>query len=217
MDYNKLTQALLNIMAHFKQSLLEFLPNLAGAIFILVVGFLIARLARALIIRFTNKLHRLIPNQRISNKVRGFIEEKPVTRVIGGILYWILVFFFLTVATETLGLPVVTTWFSGIVSYLPKILTATLISIAGVIAGVILRELTTTGALSAGIVYGTLLGKIIQVIVIVITILIAIDQIGIDVSLLENVTIITFGALLLSIRNGRIVKFNCSERLKKKI
>ncbi|NIR51587.1 hypothetical protein GWO43_23680 [candidate division KSB1 bacterium] len=80
-------------------------------------------------------MHRLIPNQKISNKVRIFIEEKPITKVIGSILYWILIFFFVTVATETLGLPVVTTWLSGIVGYLPKILSATLIGIAGVTPG----------------------------------------------------------------------------------
>ena len=77
-------------------------------------------------------------------------------------------------------------------------MTATLIGISGIIAAIILRDVTTTAADSAGILYGNVLGKLVQVVIIIVTILIGIDQIGIDVSLLKNIIIIVFSALLFS-------------------
>jgi hypothetical protein len=196
MDYNKLLEDFLNILNQFKQNLFELLPNLLGAILVLAIGFVIARVAKMLTFRLINNLPKLIPQEKVKDKVTGFINEKPIARIIAGVLHWILVFFFLTVATETLGLPVVTIWFSGIVGYLPRILSAVLIGIAGIIAGIILRDLTITTASSAGIVYANLLAQLVQIIVIVVTILIGIELIGVNVSLLESLLIITFGALL---------------------
>jgi hypothetical protein len=197
MDYNKLIEDLITILSRFKQSLIDFLPNLIGAIIIFLLGFLVARITRALLIRLINKVHFIIPSQSIRNRVRSFIDEKPVNKIIGGIFYWIIIFSFLTAATETLGLPVVTTWLSGIAGYLPKILFASFIVIAGLICSVILRDFVTTAATSAGILYGTVLGKLAQVILILVTILIGVEQIGIDVTLLNSVIIIIIGALLL--------------------
>lgn len=197
MDYNKLLQDSLNIAKLFKQTLVELLPNLIGAVFIFVIGFMFASLIRTLVNRFISKLHLLIPNRSIRSKVERFFEEKAITKIIGSIFYWIIIFFFLTAATETLGLPVITTWLGGIVSYLPKILSAFLIVMAGLISGVIICDLITTAANSAGILYGNILGKLVQIAVILVTILIGLDQIGINVTLLQNLLIIISGALFL--------------------
>lgn len=198
MDYDTLHNEILVILNQLKQSLVEFLPNLIVAALIFIVGFLIAKLIRLMVIRFVKSAHLLIPNQKIRSRVRNFIEDKPVSGVIGGILYWLLILLFLTIATETLGLPIITTWLSGVIGYLPKILSALLIGIAGVVGGIILRDLVTNAAVSTGVVYSTLLGKIIQIVVLLVTILIVIEQIGIDGSVLHNVFIITIGSLLFS-------------------
>lgn len=196
MESTTLIDEFLKILNQIKDALFAFLPKLAGAVFIFLIGFLIARLVRFLVRRFINKLHFLIPNQKIRHRVKSFIEEKPVAKVISGILYWLLIIFFLTIATETLGFPIVTTWLSGIVGYLPRILTAVLIGIAGVIGGVILRDIVTTAATAAGVVNANALGIVVQVVVLLVSILIGIEQIGINVTLIESVFVIAIGALL---------------------
>jgi len=154
------------------------------------MGFLVAHFVRALVVRFIHQLPRVIPNQKVRTSFKAYIDQKPITQVLGGILYWILILFFLAVATETLGLPVVTPWLSGLVSYLPKILSATLICIAGVTGGAILRDFTLTAASSAGLAYGAFLGKLVQISVLLVTLLI-----GIDIGLQENLVMIAIGAL----------------------
>ncbi len=80
---------------------------------------------------------------------------------------------------------------------MPKILFASFIVIAGVVGGMILRDFITTTATTAGILYGNVLGKLVQVVIILVTVLIGVEQIGIDVTLLNSMTIIVIGALLL--------------------
>lgn len=197
MDTSTLLQEISKVLNQFKQAVFGLLPKVIGAALILLIGFIVARVIRALIWRFIDRLHLLIPHQRIRASVKSYFDEKPVARVIGSIFYWLLIFLFLTVATETLGLPVVTTWLSGIVGYLPKVLMAALIGIAGIVGGIMLRDFITSAALSSGITYGRMLGVVTQMLVLLITLLIAIEQIGIDVSLLKSVFVAAVGASFL--------------------
>ncbi len=199
MDSNKVLEDLLRILTHFKESAFAFLPQLFVAVFIFLIGLVVAHFIRVLVIRLVRQLPRLIPNQNISTRFKVYIEQKPIPKVLGGILYWIFILFFLTVATETLGLPVVTTWLSGLVGYMPKILSATLITIAGITGGVILRDFTTAAVSTAGMAYGIFLGKLVQFAVLLVTLLIGIDLIGIDITLLESLVMIVMGALFLGI------------------
>jgi small-conductance mechanosensitive channel len=139
----------------------------------------------------------LIPKPSIRTRVKGFIQDKPVSSVIGGIFFWLFFFLFLTAATETLGLPVVSAWLSVVTGFIPKILSASLIGVAGVLAGAILRDLVVAGTASAGILYGRLLGQLTMAIVILVAAFVAFDQIGINISFLQNVFVVGMAALLL--------------------
>ncbi len=184
------------IVTGFKESIIAFLPNLLGALFILVLGLVVARLLRFLTNRFLKNLGRLIPHRKVRSRLEPANLERSAS-VVSLLLYWIVLFFFITAATETLGLPVVTTWLSGVALYLPRVLLAALIVAAGLIGGMMLRELITTGAASAHLAYAGFLGKVTQYALVVISILVAIDEIGIDVTVLTSILAIVVAALLL--------------------
>jgi small-conductance mechanosensitive channel len=198
MNVDSLFQDLLRILNEFKASVISFLPAGLGALLILLVGLLVAWLVRLVTIRLVSKSYRLAPTARMRAGLRDLVEGRPIARLIGGILYWLIVVLFLTAATESLGLPIVTTWLSGLGGYLPKILSAILIGIAGVIGGWLLRDLVTTTAESARILYAPVLGRMVQVILVLVSVLIALDQLGIDVSLLQGVVMVCLGAVLLA-------------------
>ena len=121
-----------------------------------------------------------------------------------------MIFFFLTAATEALGLSIVTAWLSGITGYLPKILSAGLIGFIGFIASVILKDIVVAAAASMGVRYADTLGAITQISIIVVSTLIAVDLIGIDVTLLTGFVVIMLSAFLfaaaLAFALGRILQ-----------
>ena len=104
-----------------RDALVAFLPNLVGALFILLIGILLAVLVRKLANRLFRNLGRLVPNRKIRARLQPASMERSAN-VFSKVLFWIIVFFFLTAATEILGLPVLTTWLSGIATYLPRAL-----------------------------------------------------------------------------------------------
>ncbi len=180
-----------------RQALVGFLPNLAGAVLIFLIGLLVAYLTRTVARRFLRNIGRLIPNRRVRQRIPPERMERSA-EVIGKVLYWIILFFFLTAATEVLGLPVVTTWLSGVAVYLPKALVAILIGAAGVIGGLIVRDVVVAAAESAGIHYGPALGRLAYYAILLVTLFVVIQQIGVDLQFLTVLVTILLSGLLLA-------------------
>lgn len=178
-----------------KQRAIEFLPNFLGSLAIFLVGLLVAYLLHALAYRFLKNLGRWIPHKRVQEKIQPTTLDGSA-RIIAKIIYWVVLFLFLTAATEALGMPVVTTWLSGIASYLPRIIAAVLIVAIGLIGGILLRDVIISSAASARIAHGNVLGKLAQYAIVLISLLIGIQEVGIDISFLTNLIIILVSAAL---------------------
>jgi small-conductance mechanosensitive channel len=200
MEYQEL-ENISFLIARLREQALDLLPRLLGALAIFLAGWVLALVLRFAARRLIMGLDRIVPGHRMQSRLRHFGMEKPASDVIGSILYWIVLVFFLTAATETLGLPVVTTWLSGIALYLPKILSAVIICFAGLIGGLLLRDLATSAATSAGIALAGALGRLVQVATLLVSVLIAVDQVGINIDFLTTAVITltamaVFGAAL---------------------
>lgn len=183
------------LLVQIKEYIFDLIPRLFGAVIIILIGILIAHIIKALVNRFINNFDRFIPNIKLQTKLKQMNLEKSAG-LFSKILYWILIIFFLTAATETLGLPIITTWLSGLVMYLPNILIAVIIVFLGITGGRLLRDFITNASDKAGIVYGSMVGRIVHYVVIFITILIAVDQVGINIVILTGVINIVLAAIL---------------------
>ena len=179
-----------------REALVAFLPNLVGALFIFLIGILLAYLVRKVTNRLLKNLGRVVPHRRVRTRLQPASMERSAD-VFSKVLYWIIIFFFLTAATEVLGLPVLTTWLSGIATYLPKALVAILIGAAGVIGGLIVRDIVSGAAVSAGIQYGETLGRLAYYAILVVTLFVGIQQIGIDIQFLTILMTILLSGLFL--------------------
>lgn len=180
-----------------RETLVGFLPNLAGAVLIFLLGVLVAYVMRSIAKRLLKNAGRLIPNKRVRERILPERMERSA-EVISKVLYWIILFFFLTAATEVLGLPVVTTWLSGVAIYLPKALVAILIGAVGVIAGLIVRDIVTSAAESAGVHYSAALGRFAYYAILLVTLFVGIQQIGVDIRFLTILMTILLSGLFLA-------------------
>ena len=195
-SYEQSIEDLGKLFMQFRENMISFLPNLIAAVVVFLIGVLIAFLFQAMMKRFVRNLDRLILHQKFRKRVRQLRLERSAD-LIGRILYWIIIIFFLTAATEIMGLPIVTTWLSGIVQYLPNIIVAVVIVFTGIIGGGLLRDVVSTAAASAGMIYGDVLGKIAYYAILFIAILIGINQVGIEIALLSGLIYISLAAILL--------------------
>ena len=118
----------------------SYIPQLLGALVVLVVGFIIAFVLRKVITKLLNKL-RL--DDRLTSAsggqyVQRFSPQGSPARLVGLVLFWLIMIFVITSAISTLGIPALTGFMNQILGYLPNVIAALLIFlVAGAIAGAI--------------------------------------------------------------------------------
>lgn len=165
------------------------------AALILLVGLIAAailgRLARRLVARSARWLGSLQPG---AMTVPHF---ERVELAVGRAVYWLVVVCAVMAATETLGLPVVTAWLSGVATFLPRVAVAILIVSLGTVAARVTRHVVTSTATAANVTAAERLGRVTEMALLLGTVLIAIEQLGIDISFLKATLLVVMGGLLI--------------------
>jgi small-conductance mechanosensitive channel len=165
------------------------------AVLIMLVGLVAAavfgRLARKLVAKSARWLGSLQP---------GGVSLPHFERVeaaVGRAVYWLVIVCAVMAATETLGLPVVTAWLSGVATFLPRIAVAILIVALGTVAARVTRHLVTSTANAANVTSAERMGRVTEMALLLGTALVAIEQLGIEISFLKATLLILLGGLLL--------------------
>lgn len=176
------------------EHLSENLPHLIGAVLLLFAGWLAGKLLRALTVRLIQLLDRTI--RRLSTRY----GERPgilaaSAEVLGSIVFWVTILFFLTAATQVLGLDAFLGWLNRVVAYLPTLLTGGLIVLAGFLLSALVRDVVTTTA-PVGDSQRALLGRLAQLVILITAVVIGADQIGIKVTFLVIMVTVLASALL---------------------
>ncbi|NUQ12780.1 MAG: hypothetical protein HUU26_10715 [Gemmatimonadaceae bacterium] len=175
--------------------LAEVIPAMLGALVILFAGYLLAKLVEQGTERL---LHRIRLNQALERGgvmeavERGGAHFNP-TRVIGKTLFWILMFGVIMVAATALGMESLASVFTELVGYLPSLMSAIVIMIAGIVLG------RFTGGLimaSAGAVQGApTLARVGRLGVIMLSVFMALQELGIATDIVTTAFAILFGAV----------------------
>jgi small-conductance mechanosensitive channel len=178
--YESVTAALDNAFTQVAARVVEYTPNLLGAVGLLVLGWLVARLLRALALKAMQVLellmHRLSRGQTARSIPSGSVE------IVAGILFWVVILFFAAAATHVLGMGAFSAWLQSLVSYLPTLLAGALIIVAGVLLAGLARDLTIAAASAFPDNQRRLLGRIVQGTVLVTAVAVGADQIGVRIT-----------------------------------
>lgn len=175
--------------------IIAWAPQLIGALALLLVGWGLAYALRIL----TKKLIKSFD----SIFLRGVQVEVPhdgklkrsYAEVVGSVVYWTVITFFIAATANMLGWDMFSSWMSGVISYLPNLVTGLLIILAGFVLGTVTKAGVLGAAHTAGLEQGEMLARIAQIVVVFTTLVIGVEQIGINVDFLTNVLILLVGVL----------------------
>lgn len=170
------------IQTFFNQLVGEFLPRVAGALLILLVGWIIAKIVETAVIRLlkTIQLDRLAEQIQLSDLLaKGGIRRK-LSELVGVIIYWLIMFGILIAALNVLNLNQAAQLLQGIVAFLPNVVAALFIIIVGALIGTFLATTVRTAASNAGITQAHLLGQLVQTIIVVFVSVAALQQLNIQ-------------------------------------
>ena len=185
-----------------------YLPRVIAAVLVLVVGWLLARGLSMLLVRAISQLdelwHRLISKRGLT----PVQTRHPPTRVVGELLFWLLMFVFVTLAGEVLGLDIFRTWIKEVFTYLLYAAGGLLIVLVGYVVSSLARDLILSAADSSDMAHSDLLARTAQIIILFIAIILGLDQIGIDVLFLSVIA----GIILSSMLGGIALAFGLGAR-----
>lgn len=193
------TEISLESLKTLGQQLAESATSLVGALFVLLLGWLVARLAAF----FVKKALRLAKFDALSEKLNTaeMLEKANIkissSDIVGKFVYWLLMLVFFVVASDTLGWTVISESISDLIAYLPKLFSAIVIFVIGLyIANFVKRALKSIFD-SMSIKSGNIVSGFSFYLILVIITLTALSQAGVDTSIItSNVTIIIGGIIL---------------------
>ncbi len=176
--------------------ILHYLPNLAGAVLLLVVGWLLARLMRTLAVQVAEWANRMLETIVPTGGLARFRLSLQIVRLIGDITFWLIMFVAVTIAADVAELETFSGWLKSAIGYLPHLLAGGMMIVAGYVIGVVVRDLVATALSSVGIVQSDLIGLAAQWATFLTALIIGIEQVGVDVTFLIVVIAIVVAALV---------------------
>jgi flagellar biosynthesis protein FliQ len=178
-----------------------FLPKLAVAVVVLIVGWLLARLARFTVDRGLRAINFNVLTERAG--VDGFLKQGGIqsdtTDIFAVLVYWLVVFVALVIACNGLGLTYITDLLGQVVLFVPKVIVALVILAFGAYFAAFVGSTVTTYCRNVGLKDGELLGRIAQYAIIAFVVLIALDQMSVGGDIVRHSFLILLGGVVLGL------------------
>lgn len=179
-------------------------PTAVLAIAVILLGYLVALVARSLATRLLRRwstrlvgvVERISHRRGVAMPLEHAEAESLVVAVANRIVFWLVLALFLAAATSVVGVPVVSTWLAGLAAYLPRVLAAFAVVLLGILAGHVARILVLSAAASGGLSYARALARTVQICIVMIAAVIAIDELGVEITFLIVLGSIAAGAVL---------------------
>jgi small-conductance mechanosensitive channel len=184
MDFQPVLDSLTKIIT----DILNFIPRLINGLIILIVGYLICLIVRA-ILRFIFRrvrLAQLADKSGVTNALRGLGITTPIPEILAQVVFFFLLISFATAAVTLMGLAAVAELLENLLRFIPRAISAGILLVFG---SMLARFLGNTIAALAGntnITYGGALGKIIEYAIVAFTAVLAISTLGVDTTILTT-------------------------------
>lgn len=177
------------------------LPRILGAILILIIGWIIARLLKRGLVKllYLVKFNYLTEKTGIDKFLKEGGAKLDSIGIIGTLLYWILMLIVLIATLNSLNLTVASTLFNEIMMYLPNIIVAIVILIIGIYLARMVSQITRTSLKGMKEKTSALISQIAYIAIIILTIFVTLGQLDIATNIVTSAFSILFGAICLAL------------------
>ena len=173
-------------------SFFGFLPKLLGFLVVLAIGWIVAKVVKAVVTKALEKvgLDRALHSGSTGQYAERIAPNTSPSRLIGSLAYWFIFLGAIAIAVSQLGISALDNFVQAIAAYLPNVVVAILIFvIAGVVAAAV-------GALVARTMGDTPTGKVVGSVVPVLVMAIATFMILNQLHIATEIVTITYAALI---------------------
>jgi small-conductance mechanosensitive channel len=187
------------IVEELFQGFVNVLPKFLLAVVIVLIGWIVS----SLVAKFVKKLLRTIGADRLAERLNQIeVIYKSKLRIVPSvllskILYYLLFFIFIIIATDVLGIEAVILLMGSLLGYIPRLLSALLVFVVGVLVADFLKKIVLTTCQSLGIPAAGLIANVVFYFLFLNVIMITLTQAGINTDFIQdNLSILLAGVVL---------------------
>ena len=174
-------------------------PSVIGAIFILLIGWLITRLVvriikKALKLAKANKLDDVLNDIEI---VEGKKLKFDTIKIVSGFVKWVMYIMLIIMVSDIMNLTMISEQISNLLGYLPQLFAALVIFTIGLILANVVKKGLKSFFESMDLSGAKIISQIVFFLILVFTSITALNQAGVDTEIItSNITLILSAFLL---------------------
>ncbi len=168
-------------------TIIALLPNIIGALIVFIIGVLIALALRHVVIKVVGLLH--IDDLASKLEIKSQFARMGIRLHIGSLFGWIVKWFFIIVAliaaTDILGWKEVTDYLKQVVLFIPNVIIAVIILLAGILLGNFVQNVVRSAVEAAHLASASFLAGISKWAILVFSFMAALVQLQIAPDLIR--------------------------------
>ena len=198
-EVNNLTDRFQDSVDELWDAVGGYLPELLGALVLVVAALLVAKLAQAVVEKVLNfaGVDRLTKNTQVAKSLKTAEVSLDVVTVAGRIAFWIVILIFTLTIADVLQLSAMSDVIGDLVAYLPNVLAAVIILIITIAGARLVRDVLSASLTRLRVDFGAQVSAVAFYVLAVFGFVMAVDQLGFDTTVLTaNITVVVAGVSL---------------------
>lgn len=191
----------INSLNEFWLQLVSFVPKLLAVIVILLIGWVVAKVARFGVKRLLDLMHfdRFAQNSGLEAFMNHSHLNLSLSNIISQIVYWLVIVLFIITGANALGLNEVAVLLQQLANYLPHIIVAILVLIFGTLLARFVNRLLFAWLYSIKFSRALAVSTSAEYGIQILALFMALEQLGVGMQLIHSLFIIVFGAFFLAL------------------
>ena len=185
-------QAIDETYQDLSKQVVEYAPQLIGALLLLLFGWLVAYILKLVTRKVVQGLDAIF--KKISKQDGGRQEQikQSYSIILSRVVFWIVILFFITASANLLGWEMFTGWMDSIVGFLPSLITGLLI----ILGGFLLSNIARAAILSTQMAQAATLARSAQIVILATAVIVGIELIGLSMHFVTTGVVVFIGILL---------------------
>ncbi|HVY64546.1 MAG TPA: hypothetical protein VHH11_06975 [Gammaproteobacteria bacterium] len=195
---NRLEDWWTQLVAVFRDTLADivtYVPVILTAVLVLLIGWLVAVLIRSGVRRALQSMDWVFARFLARSGGRSEVLTRATSHAVGTVAFWIVLLVFAASALRILGGTLFERWTESLLGYLPSAIGGVIIIVLGFTGGTLARNILEQASLGLGVGQSSFLGRLAQAVLVLAGIVIGIDQLGVNVNFLIQLTTVTAAAV----------------------
>ena len=181
--------------------IMAYLPILLGALIILIVGWIVAKVIRRAVdlLLKTVRFDMMADKTGISEVLRKGDLNITAREVVSGLVYWLIIIMVLVMTVDALGLPKASDVLASLFAYVPKVIAALLVLVVAMFLASFVSGIVRTASGNANLPRPELIAGISRWAIIIFAATIAMEELGITPLLVATTFNIILGGVVLAL------------------